>query len=269
MSTNEETMEKEREHDQQNQASESENDNHEDDDSGPRLSNESTAEEEQQEQPARPDTKTAPKKRKRPRNDPWQDEGRRKQMVPRQQQQQQPMQQPMQQQMPQQQMMAAPKDEKKNPLKLRLDLNLDVEIELRAKIHGDVTLALLDMGYIDGIIDEEYDAFDAVWQAFLAVMDEENRSIWTEHDINITSTMTDAWESTGVWFWACVRSINAWLFVFGDHILPKFSADRALVVNLKQVSTFWHENVDQDVKAKVDDEHRYQAELRSFIDKEP
>ncbi|TWU77239.1 hypothetical protein ED733_001916 [Metarhizium rileyi] len=123
--------------------------------------------------------------------------------------------------------------------------------------------------FIDGIIDEEYDAFDAVRQAFLAVMDEENRSIWTEHDINITSTMTDAWESTGVWFWACVRSINAWLFVFGDHILPKFSADRALVVNLKQVSTFWHENVDQDVKAKVDDEHRYQAELRSFIDKEP
>ncbi|EFY91811.1 hypothetical protein MAC_02096 [Metarhizium acridum CQMa 102] len=33
--------------------------------------------------------------------------------------------------------------EKSNPLKLRLDLNLDVDIQLRAKIHGDVTLALL------------------------------------------------------------------------------------------------------------------------------
>jgi hypothetical protein len=49
----------------------------------------------------------------------------------------------MQQQMPQGQVLAQPRDEKKNPLKLRLDLNLDVEIELRAKIHGDVTLALL------------------------------------------------------------------------------------------------------------------------------
>ncbi|KAG9217850.1 hypothetical protein CCMSSC00406_0005220 [Pleurotus cornucopiae] len=29
------------------------------------------------------------------------------------------------------------------PLKLRLDLNLDVDVELRAKVHGDVTLALL------------------------------------------------------------------------------------------------------------------------------
>ncbi|RAK98185.1 uncharacterized protein BO80DRAFT_447790 [Aspergillus ibericus CBS 121593] len=28
-------------------------------------------------------------------------------------------------------------------LKLRLDLNLDVEVELKAKIHGDITLALL------------------------------------------------------------------------------------------------------------------------------
>jgi len=29
------------------------------------------------------------------------------------------------------------------PLKLRLDLNLDVDIRLTAKVHGDVTLALL------------------------------------------------------------------------------------------------------------------------------
>jgi hypothetical protein len=29
------------------------------------------------------------------------------------------------------------------PLRLRLDLNLDVEIELKARVHGDVTLALL------------------------------------------------------------------------------------------------------------------------------
>lgn len=31
----------------------------------------------------------------------------------------------------------------KDPLKLRLDLNLEVEIELKARIHGDLTLALL------------------------------------------------------------------------------------------------------------------------------
>jgi hypothetical protein len=33
--------------------------------------------------------------------------------------------------------------EGKEPLRLRLDVNLDLDIELRARIHGDVTLALL------------------------------------------------------------------------------------------------------------------------------
>ncbi|OTA52733.1 hypothetical protein K449DRAFT_390715 [Hypoxylon sp. EC38] len=31
----------------------------------------------------------------------------------------------------------------KNPLRLRLDLNLEVEVQLKARIHGDLTLALL------------------------------------------------------------------------------------------------------------------------------
>ncbi|KND89338.1 hypothetical protein TOPH_06085 [Tolypocladium ophioglossoides CBS 100239] len=119
---------------------------------------------------------------------------------------------------------------------------------------------------IDSIIDEEYSDFDEARQVFLAIMDEENRSIRMEHDLQITSTMRDVWESKGVWFWACLRSINAWLFVFEDHILPKFSADRGLVVDLKQVSTFWQEEVGLVVKAKVDDEERYQAELRSLFD---
>jgi hypothetical protein len=48
-------------------------------------------------------------------------------------QRQQPLQQQIQPQDP-------PK--KNEPLRLRLDLNLDIEVELKARIHGDVTLAL-------------------------------------------------------------------------------------------------------------------------------
>jgi len=121
---------------------------------------------------------------------------------------------------------------------------------------------------IDGIIDDEYGVFDEARQAFLAIMDEEARRIPAEHDIDITSTMRHAWESKGVWFWACLRSINAWLFVFEDHILPKFSADKGLIGDLKQVSTFWHEQAEPVVRAKVDDEERYQAELRSLFNRE-
>ncbi|GAB0134326.1 hypothetical protein EsDP_00002703 [Epichloe bromicola] len=99
-------------------------------------------------------------------------------------------------------------------------------------------------------------------------MDTERRTIRMDHGIDITSTIRDTWESKGVWFWACVRSINAWLFVFEDHILPKFSPDGELDDDLTQVSTFWKEDVGQVVKAKVDDEERYQAELRSLFDKD-
>jgi len=35
-------------------------------------------------------------------------------------------------------------DKKSDTLRLRLDLNLEIEITLKAKIHGDLTLALLD-----------------------------------------------------------------------------------------------------------------------------
>ncbi|KAH8549477.1 hypothetical protein BGW37DRAFT_103283 [Umbelopsis sp. PMI_123] len=38
---------------------------------------------------------------------------------------------------------AGPERSDNKALRLRLDLNLDVEIELKARVHGDVTLALL------------------------------------------------------------------------------------------------------------------------------
>ncbi|KXS17463.1 hypothetical protein M427DRAFT_30294 [Gonapodya prolifera JEL478] len=34
---------------------------------------------------------------------------------------------------------------KSNTLKLRLDINLDVDVQLKARVHGDITLSLLDI----------------------------------------------------------------------------------------------------------------------------
>lgn len=119
---------------------------------------------------------------------------------------------------------------------------------------------------IDGIIDEEYGPFDEARQAFLGAVEEEGNRVRMEHDIPLTSTMQESWTSKGVWFWACIRSVNAWLFVFEDHILPKFSAAEDSISDLKQVSTFWQEDVGATVTAKVKDEERYQAELRSLFD---
>ncbi|QPG97720.1 hypothetical protein C2857_006764 [Epichloe festucae Fl1] len=125
--------------------------NAEDDDRGPDTRNGSPSEEEEEGRappPPQPKpTKTgrpAQKKRKRPFNDAWGGEEDGQNQLARRQKQAQPAPPaPQPAPAPAQNQVVAQKDEKKNPLKLRLDLNLDVEIELRAKIHGDITLALL------------------------------------------------------------------------------------------------------------------------------
>ncbi|KAK3324800.1 hypothetical protein B0T19DRAFT_239295 [Cercophora scortea] len=120
---------------------------------------------------------------------------------------------------------------------------------------------------IDTIVDE-YGPFDEARQAFLAAMDEEIKTIPPAHNIPITRTMQDSWVSKTVWFWACIRGLNGWLFLFEDHIAPKFSANKHLISDLKQASAFWMQDVDTLVKAKVEDEEQYQAELRSLFSKQ-
>lgn len=118
---------------------------------------------------------------------------------------------------------------------------------------------------IDTIIDSQYAAFDETRQAFLSAMNEEAKAIPQAHDIPVTRMMQELWDSKTVWFWACIRSLNGWLFVFEDHILPKFSDNKNLVSDLKQASAFWMQDVDTIVKDKVEDEKQYQEELRSLF----
>ncbi|OAP57606.1 hypothetical protein AYL99_08344 [Fonsecaea erecta] len=109
---------------------------------------------------------------------------------------------------------------------------------------------------IDNIIDDRYNQFDEARQVFLGIMDEEAKIVPQKHDIRVVEMMRDTWLSKGVWFWACIRSLNAWPFIFEDHILPRFSASKELVVILKQASTLWQVGIEQIVKTKVADEER-------------
>ncbi|CVK85176.1 uncharacterized protein FMAN_02075 [Fusarium mangiferae] len=119
---------------------------------------------------------------------------------------------------------------------------------------------------IDQIIREQYESFDKVRREFLASMDEELQKVTMKHDIQITEVIRDMWDSKGVWYWACIRSLNGWLFIVEDHIIPKFSAVQGLIKDLKQVSLFWQENSSHHIKAKVADEKRYQDELQSLFE---
>ncbi|RSL67600.1 hypothetical protein CEP51_012642 [Fusarium floridanum] len=121
---------------------------------------------------------------------------------------------------------------------------------------------------IDGIIGKEFEVFDQARRAFMSIMDEETKKMQFKHDIHITDTMKKVWDSKGVWFWACLRSVNAWIFVFEDHILPKFSSNERLVADLKEVSSFWREDIDSIVEEKVAEEKRYLVELQGVLDDE-
>ncbi|KAF4980049.1 hypothetical protein FZEAL_3911 [Fusarium zealandicum] len=119
---------------------------------------------------------------------------------------------------------------------------------------------------IDMITDDQYERFDDVRKEFLASMDKELLDVQLGHDIQVTKIMRDTWESKGVWYWACLRSLNGWLFLFEDHILPKFSAVEGLVKDLKRMSLFWQENASEHIKTKVADEESYLTELRSLFE---
>ncbi|KAK0656664.1 hypothetical protein B0T16DRAFT_42667 [Cercophora newfieldiana] len=91
---------------------------------------------------------------------------------------------------------------------------------------------------IDNIIDDNYGPFDKARQAFLAAMDEEIKTIPPAHSIPIIRTMQDSWVPKTVWFWACIRSLNGWLFLFEDHIVPKFCASKDLIKGVRLLPYF-------------------------------
>ncbi|ODA83160.1 hypothetical protein RJ55_01670 [Drechmeria coniospora] len=94
----------------------------------------------------------------------------------------------------------------------------------------------LTNGSVDGIIDE-HDVFDGARQAFL---------------------FGPGSSKTG--------------FSLHHHILPQFSAERVLMVDPKQISTFGkRKQIGSVLEAKVDEEDRDQAEIRPpvFVSEEP
>ncbi|CRK42141.1 hypothetical protein BN1708_008672 [Verticillium longisporum] len=86
---------------------------------------------------------------------------------------------------------------------------------------------------IDEIVGEQYELYDATRQTFLSIMDEER----TAKQKELTLILRNLWESKGVWFWASLKSLNAWHFLFQDHILPKFFANNQAIALLRKPQT--------------------------------
>ena len=58
-------------------------------------------------------------------------------------------------------------------------------------------------------IEDRYDRFSIEREKFLPILNEELHSAPLGHQLEITSVIERMWASKGVWFWACIESVNA------------------------------------------------------------
>ncbi|CRK43157.1 hypothetical protein BN1723_019122 [Verticillium longisporum] len=93
---------------------------------------------------------------------------------------------------------------------------------------------------IDEIVGEQYELYDATRQTFLSIMDEER----TAKQKELTLILRNLWESKGVWFWASLKSLNAWHFLLAE-----------------KASNLWQENAEAMAKQKAKHEVKYREEL--------
>lgn len=121
---------------------------------------------------------------------------------------------------------------------------------------------------IDELKGEHLKDFNEVRQEFIRILEEEECSITAEHDILIARTMDDMWDSKGVWFWYCIESVNAILYLLADHICPRFSVRLDSKVE-EIMARFWCEDSEVVVKKKVADEEKYSQELRRLLGELP
>jgi hypothetical protein len=107
--------------------------------------------------------------------------------------------------------------------------------------------------------------FDVIRQEFMGLFEEQERKITVEHDISLTRTMNDTWESKGVWFWHSLASVNALPPLFRDHLGPKHSI-RVYSAEFEEImSKLWCESSEAIVEKKVADLNEYDKELRRLF----
>ncbi|POR32377.1 Uncharacterized protein TPAR_07412 [Tolypocladium paradoxum] len=111
---------------------------------------------------------------------------------------------------------------------------------------------------IDQLVGEGLTEFNEIREEFMTILEEQHKATG-ELGPSLVGVMGLMWESGGVWFWHCVRSVNAMLYVFDDHISPRFLELRPSVEGV--LSKFWSENSDEVVESKIADLKLYENEL--------
>ncbi|QPH05449.1 hypothetical protein C2857_003238 [Epichloe festucae Fl1] len=84
--------------------------------------------------------------------------------------------------------------------------------------------------------------FEEVRLEFMHVLEEEEHNFKAQHGLSFVKIMDETWSSKAVWFWHCVKSMNAMNNLVPNHICPRFSTRLTSVA--KVLSKLWCENSD-------------------------
>ncbi|KAG5955748.1 hypothetical protein E4U57_003206 [Claviceps arundinis] len=100
--------------------------------------------------------------------------------------------------------------------------------------------------------------YDAIRQAFMQALREEEsreRLVWP-----LSAIMEDMWQSSGVWFWHCLTSVNAAYYLVAEHLCPRFSTTLTMRIE-ETFSHFWKEDVETHIDRKLAEFQSYEQKL--------
>jgi Ser/Thr protein kinase RdoA (MazF antagonist) len=123
----------------------------------------------------------------------------------------------------------------------------------------------LSVDYIDDVV-ENMDNYTKTYEAFMQILDEEQRQMPLRHAISIATEIRNAWCSGAHWFYHCLTSVNATPSIVEDHIYPRFGYHASLgdqTAFMKALSHFWAEDSAYWVRKKVAEKQQYDVDLKA------
>lgn len=153
-----------------------------------------------------------------------------------------------------------------NPSNIFVDHDWNVKGLIDLEWICALPVEMLDVPYwltgcsIEEIQGEEYDKYDKVRREFMGILEKEEHEATMEHDISVSRTMEEMWDSKGVWFWHCLTSVDAMNFLLEDHLCPPGCLSSEVE---RAVSEFWCDDAGHVVERKLADKAKYDELLKS------
>lgn len=119
---------------------------------------------------------------------------------------------------------------------------------------------------VDELKGEALQEFEKMRLEFMLFFEEEEQKVVAHHSLSLANIMDETWTSKGVWFWHCIKCLNAMTSIARAHICPQFSTRLAGVSEI--LSKFWCVDSYSVLEKKVADYQRYEEDLRRCFSKE-